>query len=132
MTSELKCCECEKPVSSASGLFCLVCEESLRPSPVSQSVEEWDIGGDIGIQVAIMLDKTLPNKYSSSFLETIEQKVADIVNPKISRFIQPTLSTLVKEMEGNKLKTGKYVPPFDDGFNAGISAAIEVVKKMGV
>ncbi len=55
-----------------------------------QFIEETknDIAGDVGIQVALMIDKAFPNKYSSSFRETIEEKVAKIVNARLLSLLQ--------------------------------------------
>ena len=61
---------------------------------------------------------------------------------KIHKLISSTLSTLVKEMEGREITyekglemcgcEQKYSCNFKKGYNQGISAAVEVVKKMGV
>ncbi len=58
-------------------------EIRMKAHAPSTTEEDWDIGGDIGIQAALILDTAFPNKYSSSFLETFERKVADMVNPKL-------------------------------------------------
>ena len=78
----------------------------------------------------------------------VSDKLSDILSDSLSKHLPQALSTLVKEMEGLKKQktadrqlihqdhTVEYIKYYesdsDPAFNAGISAAVEVVKKMGV
>ncbi len=42
---------------------------------------------EIAIQICVMLDKTLPNKYASSFLETLEGKIIEILQRHLSHLL---------------------------------------------
>lgn len=123
-------CRCEKPSpvrSSQEGLyldFCGVCRLPLQPEPstVSQSVEGWEI------QYSEIADRMF-REFTD---EVWRQKVAPYLR-EIKSLQSTTLSTLVKEMEGLKTNNhGEDESDYDrqDGFNAGISAAIEVVNRL--
>ena len=116
--SEVKCCdECfnnnrnrkYKPCKNPS----CICH---KESPVSQSVEE---------ELHLIL---LP-------AELVPDLEAQITN-QIKDLLSTILSTLVEKMEGLKVKEPKDIYDGEDLFprkyNEGISAAQEVVKKMGV
>lgn len=61
--------------------------------------KNWDYNGDIAIQICLMLDKTLPNKYSSSFLETLEKKIVKIISPKIKSLLSSHNQKLLEQIE---------------------------------
>ena len=132
-----------------------------KESPVSQSVEIEERADGVyanGIKISPSWEKEFDNLFvkrtqSSTIGSSRDEMIAeyDILNvrkpDKIKSFISTTLSTLVKKMEGLKNQGECYLHSFNGtiadcqrcqecqqnfGFNAGISAAVEVVKKMGV
>ena len=114
----VKCCECEKPTLDHTNTSkCAYCGLHFRP--VSQTVDGREKEFD---ELTWILDE--------------EDKVC------LKRLFLNTLSTLVKEMEGLKkditenenmtIEENETVAHYQVGLNAGISVAVEVVKKMGV
>lgn len=92
-TEEGKKCECSTTPNGSKW-----CEHGFHIS-VSPSPIEWDYLGDIAIQICLMLDKTLPNKYSSSFLETLEVKIVEILKPKLAQFSSLQENHLKEELK---------------------------------
>ena len=119
--SEVKCCDC-KHKGFRDPIYDPICECSChKESPVSQSVEGWD-----RLNEQIMRLRTGATTYEK------DEAVAGIRNV-VRTLRTSTLSTLVEKMEG--LKTNNHGEDESDydrqyGFNEGISAAVEVVKKM--
>ena len=120
--SEVKCCECESPklCDSPCGRPFPHCDSCLLPihpkeSPVSQSVEGW-------------------HKFEENLVSVIYSNGVDEMISVPKTLISYLLSTLVKEMEGLKkeiiIGDDSETESLKNGFNAGISAAVEVVKKM--
>jgi hypothetical protein len=135
--SEVKCCECKKPrecadckkgICSSTNDY-MKCGLPIHPkeSPVSQSVE-WEK------QVRVLLGT---NEREFLFLPSDDGfGVRPMTKKDLRDIVSTTLSTLVKEMEGlmkDISHDGLDAREECDeciGFNAGISAAVEVVKKM--
>ncbi len=141
--SEVKCCDGECNHDDCCGKIPENCTH--KESPVSQSVvekkectamtnhENWcDCGRpecwEEQLRLRVRFDRNQDREVCYLF---------------IHRLLSTTLSTLVNEMEGKKKES--WEEPMKDigeiesvelrlieGFNAGISAAVEVVKKMGV
>ena len=97
--------------------------------PVSQSVEGWEKEFDERF-TEIGTDPAFPTRKIFKLY---------VLTDDVKTFFSTTLTTLVKEMEGKK-KEGTHNQHDCDSlfcikdreFDAGISAAVEVVKKMGV
>ena len=93
---------------------------------MSQSVEGWEREFDERFSLPPdFMEATAGNNYvpNRKYFITFPQE--------IKSFIRSTLSTLVKKMEGLK-RTDETQMSEDKIFDEGISAAVEVVKKMGI
>ena len=114
-----------------------------KESPVSQSVEGWEEFPTPHMELKSKYKDVLGNferwnqetmhtiQYSTSFLRWFDSFIRNLQSS--------TLTTLVKEMEGLKVSPpypnasngySREVSDTEKEFNAGISAAVEVVKKM--
>ena len=151
--SEVKKCSCKNPFEIPEGIFGFIGEgkcsrcglpilPTVKESPVSQSVEGWL---ERGYRIAPTKIEDLDMDYEENAKAELERRwTITILKEEADLFISTTLSTLVKEMEGLSMDG---INIYDtcvehnfvgaeckecEGFNAGISAAIEVVKKMGV
>mgnify|MGYP001596330719 CR=1 FL=1 len=122
--SEVKCCDRCKDYDPCYKISC-PCHHP-KESPVSQSVEGWEK------RVKVLLGT---NEREFLFLPSDDGfGVRPMTKKDLRDILSSTLSTLVKEMEGKIISN--YRPTSlnekEIGFNAGISAAVEVVKKMEV
>ena len=113
-----QCCKCEKPdlcdFSHCKG-NCHTCGLPIRP--VSQSVEGWE--------------KRFSEKWRKPIANIAQW---EMVVEAMKEDIKHEISTLVKEMEG-LYKITPEATDFNvlrelDGFNAGISAAVEVINRL--
>ena len=128
--SEVKCCEFNKRCCDGK-------KHLPKESPVSQTVEGWE---EVGIGepalnhlADIIIDDT------SDRANRI-RKIKNAINKIILKARGETLSTLIKEMEKEMKSTencacegvdgGSCIGECDVSFNAGISAAQKIVKKM--
>ena len=143
--SEVKCCEkCFYLRDIHNARAIPSCRDEQCPchhpkeSPVSQSVEGWEKRLRDGLSDEIRTLVRMTNLMSPKTDAELIAVALPNLNIFVHGFISSTLSTLVKEMEGIKEETRNFPMKSDggnwdewnDGYDKGISAAVEVVKKM--
>ena len=119
-----KCCD--ELVAEACCGHGRYCEKHLSHQPPTE-VSQFE-GWELPFEVVQIVNKKRPHV----------QVYHAAAEHQVKQFLSSTLSTLIKEMEGlKKLWCCPEIERHDDycchqtkGFNQGISAAIEVVKKM--